>query len=243
MKRLEQQFLKFSELVRYFDEESSENLLFEDPQRGSWQERFRFHSSGYLVRAKKAMEQMYQVFPLVVGEEAWAELGVSYLDEQENLNCNLNFIGDQLPDYLRENAASKDLVDLAELERTVTQCFHAKEEPVDFEKTDVQCIHENTKFEFKACCSLFYSESNVPEVWMNRGKLGLKESPQYLLLYREQYRVYGKLLEAKAYRFFECLQNSMSLSTAVSSLNLEARELQQLISMAFSLGIIRSIKN
>ena len=109
----------------------AETLL--NRQRGvAPDERLAVYAGGYLARTQDALAEVYEAVRQVLGEQSFTALAASYAARYPSREYNLSFAGRHLPELLAEPPYASRLPflpDLARLEWTVCQAFHAFEAP------------------------------------------------------------------------------------------------------------------
>lgn len=94
-------------------------------------ERLAIYNHAYFARLLECLRESYGVVQKCVGEEAFDEFAVNYLQTYPSRSYTLNDLGANFPQYLRESIPESELdelwpnfvIDLATLERTYCEVF------------------------------------------------------------------------------------------------------------------------
>src|SRR5262245_61794363 len=91
------------------------------------EERLAIYARMYLIRLHECLAEDYAAVAAVLGEAGFARLARAYVQRPPSHHYSLAALGRRLPDFLRTSAVPRRalLADLARLERTMTEVFHA----------------------------------------------------------------------------------------------------------------------
>lgn len=202
--------------------------LFQQPKRGGIADRFSVYATGYDVRSRDAMEEMYSVLPKVIGEEPWLRLGALYTKVFPSRSHNLSTLGKRLPEFMRDQSYAVGHCDMAELELQVSNVFHSPRSAAltgdDFSK-----LSEQSRFEFCPSTVLFSSKFNCISVWKSLGDLRLAEIPEYGVLYRKNFSVGLNRISESEFKTLERIASGSNLGAAIDDVEteIESEDLSQ----------------
>lgn len=95
-------------------------------------ERLEIYQVSYVLRMEEALAHDYEALKHFMGDEAFGDLVVRYVQVHPSRSHTLNRLGDHFPDFVRtaEGVQRRDFCyDLARLEQAVSQVFDAEETP------------------------------------------------------------------------------------------------------------------
>ncbi|MDB5037243.1 MAG: hypothetical protein JWQ35_771 [Bacteriovoracaceae bacterium] len=208
--------------------------LFKQPPQGNIDERFSIYGTGYSVRSREAMEEMFVVLPKLMGDKLWQELRIAYTLAYRSTSHNIADVGLKLPNYIRDEGFEERWAEMAELEVLAMKSFHAKR---GFTLTldDFSKISEDVRFKFQAATILFSSGFNCAAAWLNRDIKELELVPEYSIIFRKDFSVDIRILSENEFEFLNHLQTGASLGEALDRLKKQpnAEEFSQWIRTSF----------
>jgi hypothetical protein len=196
-----------------------DRLLFQDPPLGFWSERFSIYASGFELRSRIAMEDIYRILSKLLGEEKWRLLGGAFFDEYPSRSFSLNHIGDNLPRFMIQAAWEKSWIDLAQLELFIWKSFHAFEKQNEITESDISSIESESCFLFQKSAHLFKSEFQVVKAWQTKTKI--ETGREFSLIYRKNFEVFAVVLSEEEFGILKRLEEGYSLGDAVDALEAE----------------------
>jgi hypothetical protein len=241
---LKEQMKAFTELVQNFEPQEPQDpaSLFDSPKKGKWHDRFQMYASGYLVRTREALEGQYKHLPKLMDEEAWNAIGQSYIFESQRIPWNLNYIGDALPEFLREKEVATRWLELAELELLIDQSFRQDEVPVEITEEDLASIDDETIFEFRPTTKLYESDYDLDAFFTDENKTRCHHQKTWILVYRQDYTVFVKAVEEAEYRILFRLMSGRRLSEALKDIDLTAEQLTEYFGGWFGLNLFSALR-
>lgn len=201
---------------------------FLNPQKGTpGVERMEVYAEGYKARTHEALSEIYETIRQLLGHEKWHELTDLYAEKFPSVEYNLNVMGKQLPELIRQHPI-KDmpfLQDLARLEWLVSEAFHAFDQK-PFERAHLAKIvpedWEYAQLCFQPSVSLFTASWPVMDLWKNRKDLKpaslVKEERQYLLVSRQEFQIRCELLNEFQHHLIQGLLCGKTLGEVSESL-------------------------
>lgn len=112
-------------------------------------ERVQVYNGGYFARLQEVLASDHPGLVHALGEDAWCEVVLGYLQRHPSRHPNLNQLNKKLPDYLGTRKGLRHrafLRDLARLEVAMTDAFDAPE----FEPLDVTTLQDLTPEQWAA---------------------------------------------------------------------------------------------
>jgi hypothetical protein len=137
-------------------------------------ERMSVYTDGYLARMREALAEVYEAVRFVLGERAFAELSDAYAARHPSRDYNLSFAGRSLPAFLADSpltVALPFLPQLAQLEWSVCQAFHAFERPPLKAEALAGLTPEEwgwLRLEFQPALSVVGSSWPILDIWAAR---------------------------------------------------------------------------
>lgn len=202
-----------------------------NPQRGTpGHDRLAVYASGYRVRIREALAEVYEAVRHVLGDRVFRELADTYAGAHASCDYNLSLTGRDLPRFLLSAPLTKRLPflpDLARLEWAVCQAFHAHEQP-PLDLARLAAITPETwellRLIFQPSVSCVASAWPILDIWEARHRpraaidIPLMDRPQRVLVYRHGSEVRCRALEAQPYRVFERLVGGQPLGRVCEAL-------------------------
>jgi len=198
-----------------------------NPQRGTpGAARMAVYASGYEIRLRDGLADVYEAIRHLLGLQAFAELAREYVARHPSRVYNLTFVGEALPAFLRTHPLTDRLPflpDVAQLEWAVCMAFHAHEAPA-VDDARLSGIPEDawptTRLTFHPAMKLVASSWPILDLWETRHHpresidLEVTGRPQRVLVKRRGLTVQCTLLTAPQYQLLEALQGGASLGEA-----------------------------
>jgi hypothetical protein len=207
----------FDRGVKKFPDRKVE-LLFKPPTRGSWLDRFTIYGTGYSVRSKEAMHEMYELLPKLMGEKKWDRLGHRYVSLYPSRSTNLSDLGNRFSYFLKKEGYKK-WADVADFEFLISKSFHAFREMNSFGLQAAAEITEHSKFIFQSSTFLFDSNFRIVEAWHNRARNPkLKRGKSFNLIYRIGDVVCADEIDQKQFNALEKLKRGLRLGVVIRDL-------------------------
>ena len=193
-------------------------------------ERLSIYSGGYLARVQEALEEAYPAIRHVLGSRAFSELSRAYAARHPSRDYNLSLSGRNLPVFLESSPWAADLPflpDLARLEWSVTEAFHAFDLP-PLDPARLASIPpeqwDRLKLIFQPSARLVASAWPVLDIWEARDqpvagvRVDLINRPQRILVYRNNLQVRCELLEEASFLLLRDLSAGRTLGDACAGL-------------------------
>lgn len=217
-------------------------LLFKTPIRGSWLDRFTIYGTGYSVRSKEAMQEMYELLPKLMGEKKWNRLGFRYVSKYPSRSTNLSDLGRHFSDYLKKEGYRK-WAEVAAFERAISYSFHAFREETSMGIEAASTIYEKSTFKFQPSTFLIKSKFDIVGAWKNRSKNPkLKRKKSFALIYRLGDIVCADALDVKQFEVLVKLKKGYQLRSAVRDLK-DPLQLSGWLKFWIETEIIASVQN
>lgn len=167
-----------------------------EPPRGHRRERLNVYINGYPARVQEAVEESFPAVMHLIGHRPSHALVARYASALRRHSYNLNDIGAELPDFLRQDEITGQfpfLPDLARLEWAIVRAFHAHNRPpLDLQPlatwTDEQWHH--AVLQFHPSVALVCSAWPVRTLWEVRDTpieaidVDLRDRPDQVIVYR-----------------------------------------------------------
>lgn len=199
--------------------------LFKLPPRGDWQSRFSIYGTGYAVRSRDAMEEMFQLLPRLISKRQWEVLGAEYCMKHPSTSSNLSDLGYGFSKFLARKKLSK-LSRVAAFEIEVSRVFHSFDEALQLAPEIWQQISERTKFKFRSCVRILKNADRIAEAWLHfKDKPRLKKGDEKVILFRTDEKVCVRILSTSEFRILKRLEKGLSFSRALSKERLDSEEL------------------
>jgi len=176
------------------------NIL--NPQGGvSGLERLEVYAQGYIARIHEALNESYKAVEHVLGHEMFVKLTEDYAKRYPSEDYNLSLAGRHLSSFFQDYKTARELPflgDLASLEWSITEAFHAFEIPAEsLEMLGLLSDEEweKIKIEFQPHVRILNSDWPVWDIWQARKepvekiKIDLINRPQQVLIYRKEWQV------------------------------------------------------
>jgi len=202
-----------------------------NPQRGTaGRERLSVYASGYLIRYREALQEVYEAVHHVVGERTFAQIARAYAASYPSHDYNLSLVGRHLPHFLITHTIRQQLPflpDLATLEWAVAEAFHATEQPA-LTLTRWQALSleqwEHGHLHLHPAIRLVRSRWPILDLWAARTQdrssisIELINRPQCVLVSRPNLQVRCAVLEAPQEALLQSLLAGRSLGEACDDL-------------------------
>jgi hypothetical protein len=174
--------------------------------------RLKVYSDAYRLRLIEALGSNYPRVQQLLGDEAFAQLGIQYVDRHPSNFRSIRWFGGELPRILREmHAAQPWLSDLARFEWAIASAFDAADSPV----VDVPALGEvppdrwsELCFETHPSVQRLAIQSNAPALFKALSadealpEPGQLEKPQSWMIWRQELTPqYRSLNDAEAAAF------------------------------------------
>lgn len=235
--------MNYEQLLERFHRSLEERQLpdvFSRPHRGSIEERYSIYVSGFDVRARSSLEEMYPVLADSLPEELWLGLVSEYVDSLEARGPDLNRLGLGLPEFMEAKAFQQPWVELAQLERSCFEVFHAQNLG-EISLEALSAMTETSKIDFQESCQLKKFFSSAFDVWSSGSELIAQENPSFILIFRKSFQVQARKMGEAEWKVLEALIEGKSLGEALEGAELSAEELQSILFHWVEAEIIRKI--
>ena len=171
------------------------------PPHGHRRERLDVYINGYPARVQEAIEESFAAVPHVIGHRATHELVERYVHSLRQHSYNLDEVGAELPDFLRNDtlvAQFPFLPDIAHLEWAIARAFHAYDQPALDPQPLADWTDEHWQhavMRFQSSVALVCSPWPIRELWEARDTpievidIDLRERPDQVVVYRLGYSI------------------------------------------------------
>ena len=207
-----------------------------NPQRGTPGEaRLAVYADGYMARIRQALAEAYEAVHQVLGETAFTKLAHSYARAVPSSERDLGAVGRHLPAFLTDWPLTQQLPflpDLARLEWSVREAFHAFEEP----PLDAAALAqfpleawERTQLVFQPSVKVIISRWPIRDLWAARTQpresidIDLVNRPQRVLVCRRGLTVICELIEVTPAMLLDGLLAGRSLGAVCEEHSREPR--------------------
>ncbi len=208
-----------------------------NPQRGTpGEDRLAVYATGYLVRMREALAEVYEAVAHVLGEEEFSSLAKAYAARYPSHDYNLSLAGRHLPDLLNSSPLSRDppfLPDLARLEWQGCEAFHAFHQPPmdlrQFATLPLEAWGEACVV-FQPSVGVIESAWPILDLWTarqqprDRVSVELINRPQRILVFRRGVQVACALLDAAQHQVVTALLAGRPLGAACDALASQTEE-------------------
>ncbi len=243
-KELRKTIFDFDRGIRNFPQSEFVRTLFKPPPRGSWKERFSIYGTGYGVRSREAVEEIYELLPNVVGEKRWLKLGGRYCNLYPSKSYNLGDLGKSFPEFLKHYRYPISWYEVARFEREIDASFHMFHRAVEFGRAELSQITETSRFEFQTSCRLFSSSFQVAAAWQERAnRPKIRRKNENSLIYRYENVVRVKILSPMESEFLSQLMRRKTLGATVSHSKIDSECLQRFIQFFLAHQLICKIQS
>ena len=194
------------------------------------QTRLAVYTSGYPARLVEAMREAYPAVAHLTGAATFAHIVERYSATLPARPCNLNFVGDDLPEFLGEDSLQERLpflADLARLERAVQRVFHATQSRAldtttltDWTADD----WENATLQFQPTVACIRSPFPLVELWQARHSpreeidLLIDQQERAVLVHRSAYDVHCTVIDVREGATLSWLLDGLMLGEVVRRL-------------------------
>ena len=166
-----------------------------EPVRGNKNERIDVYGEAYYLRLLEAAILDYRCLYFQLGDAAFWDLFVDYINKYPSHYFTVHYIGFELPQYLRQHVADKPyLAELAEFEIALNNASDAKDVAIAT-MDDLRAIDPNEwgnlRFTFHPSLYLLEFNWNILEIWqgfLNQTKVeaAIINSPTLLTIWRKK---------------------------------------------------------
>ncbi|MBN8554560.1 MAG: putative DNA-binding domain-containing protein [Deltaproteobacteria bacterium] len=203
--------------------------LFQTPMRGDWEDRFSIYGTGYSVRTKEAMEEIFEFLSSAMKVKGWNQWGRAYIEKYPSRVYNLSKIGEDFPKFLKRN---KKLIwaEMARFELLIAKSFHAFNRGEKISAERFSEINERSKFEFASSTFLFESKWPIANAWKSqKAKLPSKPKNEFALIYRKSDQVFVRILSANEFKILKSFKARKNLASSLKNLdkNFEPSQLSE----------------
>lgn len=197
--------------------------------------RLAVYTDGFPARLIEALREAYPAVAHLTGAPTFARLVERYRSGLEARRCNLNFVGDGLPAFLRDDELSSRLpflADLAALERAVQHVFHATPLPplepanlADWSADD----WEHATLQFQTTVDCVISPWPLIELWETRHRergdidLEIEHRDAAVFVYRMGFDVHAEAIDRQEGEAWSRLRGGASLGEVVLRCTEEGR--------------------
>ncbi len=169
--------------------------------------RLGIYTSGYTARLREALLEAFPAVAKILGDGSLAAMVERYRPQVPHGWCNLNSVGRALPKFLLSDRLAEELPflpDLARLEWSVVECFHARVgEPFDLAAVASWELDDwaGARIAFQPGVSLVSSPWPIHDLRAARDRerseidVDLVGRPQSVWLYRQGFEVVTALLD------------------------------------------------
>lgn len=175
---------------------------------------------------------LMNVFPVcekILGENYFKQIAIKYVKENPSHSYDLNHYGDSFPNYLQklisqrlELAEYQYLGDLAQLEWQIQEVyFSADKVKLNMPILQSMCTDKAGEmiFTLQACVSILDSKYPIGDLWYmhqsdetSKIETDIDDQHQYLCVYRDQYQVSLKKINADLYQLMEQIKQKSTLA-------------------------------
>lgn len=213
------------------------------------------YTGGYPARIREALIQAFPAVAKILGDAALASLLERYRPQIPTGWCNLNSVGRALPDFLRSDRLAEELPflpDLARLEWSVFECFHARVgNPIDLSFAAGWELDDwaGARIGFQPGVALVTSPWPIHSLREARRSersqidIDLVEHPQSVWVYRQRFEVVTEILDEIDARAAHALLEGRPLGEVMGqmeSAGADAGGTLELFSRFAALGLIRT---
>jgi hypothetical protein len=193
-------------------------------------ERMAVYAGGYCARLRESLAEVYEAVRFVLGERAFAALSDDYAAQHPSHEYNLSFAGRALPEFLSRAAITASLPflpDLARLERSVCEAFHAFEAPPLKPETLAPLSSEEwarLRLEFQPAVHVVSSAWPILDIWSARRgprdqvNMEVVGRAQHVLVFRRGLDVRCEALEDVEQRTLSALIDGRTMGEACAAL-------------------------
>ena len=198
---------------------------FLNPQRGDPGEvRLSVYAEGYLIRIREALAEVYEAIHHVLGDQVFTEMAKAYAEKHPSHDYNLSLAGRHLPEFLASSPLTGQLPflpDLARLEWSVCQAFHASDQP-PLDASRLQALStedwDRARLVFQPSVAVVNSSWPILDIWEARKQpresidIDLINRPQCILVYRRGVQVRCERIDPRHYTLLErlCLGKNLA---------------------------------
>ncbi len=219
--KIDYPLIQFDRGIRKFPDTKWEDL-FARPHRGNLSERLSIYATGYSVRSRDSMEEVFEVLPHILGESRWLNLGYHYTKAYPSRSYNLADVGLKLPNFLKKNKFSQSVIKLAEFEILVWKAFHSQEEKFELKVENLERLNEKSVFLFHPSFKILSSEFKIAEVWQDRSK-AIARGREYSVIYRNHFQVGVDIISREEWMLLRDLHRGVKLAVALNRLKSEVK--------------------
>jgi len=201
------------------------------PPRGTKADRLGAYANGYPARLREALEEAYPALRHLLGADTFGEVTRRYRRVVPAGGWDLAGVGRDLPAFLEDDEAARDLpfaADLAHLEWAVQRAFHAHLSPSlpadAFAALATSPAWERTRLRWQAGVAVVESAWPIRALWDARKTpresidLELRDRPEAVCVYRVGLRVACEVIDPRHAAVLRRLLDGDALGTALSDL-------------------------
>ncbi len=215
--------------------------------------RLNVYTGGYPARLREALLEAFPAVVKIIGDGSLTSMVKRYAAEAPTGWCNLNYVGRGLPKFLLSDQLSEELPflpDLARLEWSVVECFHARVgDPFDIGTTASWKIDDwgETRIVFQPGVTLVSSPWPIHELRAARDRdrseidVDLVGRPQAVWVHRQGFEVVTELLGAAEAGVAKGLLEGRTLGDVMGQVEAEgadASRVSDLFSRFAALGLV-----
>lgn len=212
---------------------------------------FDMHHQGYVARLTEALGQRYEGMWWVLGDDDFFALCRDYIAQRPSRGFNLNFYGDDFPEWAAAHILSEELPflgDLGRYERSFFRLFHAADPSGVTAETFQEYLQGGSALVFGEGVELFESAYAVYDLWQCRHlsheceeDLPDVEKPTRVLLYRFKGTVYVKDFEREEFALLSALMSG-GTSEILQADTFAPQAVSNVFSFLLSAGVVEGLK-
>jgi hypothetical protein len=195
---------------------------FLNPQHGTpGAERLSVYTGGYYARFEESLKETFEVIRIILGDDTFHALSMEYAEHYPSVDYNLSQAGSHFEDFLKTHALLQRfpfLPDLARLEWTVAQAFHAHDQtPLtssDFSQLSLE-DWDRTRLRFQHSLTLMSSPWPILTLWKERQMASqIAHKTEHWLIVRLGLQVHLEGLNMVQYELLSNLKQGLTLGRA-----------------------------
>lgn len=211
------------------------------------------HKIGYIARLTEALGETFEGSWFVMGDELFFSICEEYIRENRSEKYNLSDYGESFPDFLEK---SKDLIaipfiqDMAKFDWIFKELFHTKQHTsapiVELQRIETE---PNMSLEIEDSVRLFRSQFSIYKLWNHRNDTNEEnlninyESPENLLLYKNDNEIFVKELSEIQYDIILSLKSGQPISAILETItDVNQDELVSVFQIIGSTGIVSGLR-
>jgi len=202
-----------------FNNDSNNELFSGDHQQTL--QRLQIYRNSIHGNRVAAYQRLFTCCQKIVGNDFWLQLLDDFISCTPSLATDITHSAKQLPDFIAQHHATKDLAylaDLAHLELAWHDCFHQATKPIDRNLTSLpEAVHqygEQLQLQLAIGSQLLSSQYPVADLWQlcqqepeNDRPFLLTESNFYFILYRKHDSIIITQLDVDAWAICQQLHH------------------------------------